>query len=390
VARQRGKGGFSGGNDERENTLNQLLVEMDGFKTSAGIVVLAGTNRIDILDQAILRPGRFDRQITVDLPDIKGRKDILMVHLDGLTLDGDKEEVASKVAALTPGFSGADLANIANEAAIVAARAEKKAIEIVDFEQATDRVIGGLETGKMISEEEKRVVAYHEAGHAIAGWNLEHADPLLKVTIVPRGKGSLGFAQYLPKEIALHTKEQLIDTICMALGGRAAEEVNFGRVTTGAGDDLRRVTQMAYQMISVYGMNDRIGQLSFPKEENAFGGADRAYSEATAQAIDEEAKKMVDELYIRTKELLVSKQEQVTALAEELLAKETINHDDIVRIIGKRPYEGAANYQEFVAAAWDRVKEATVDNDGTEAETASVDEEDVKDAGSAGPVVACR
>merc|ERR1712054_521340 len=294
------------------------------------------------------------------------------------------------LAALTPGFVGADIANMCNEAAIVAARRGKQKIQLDDFEKATDRLVGGLESNKIMTDKEKKTVAYHEAGHAIAGWNLEHADPLLKVTIVPRGKGALGFAEYLPKEIALHTKEQLIDTICMALGGRAAEEVNFGRVTTGAGDDLRRVTQMAYQMISVYGMNDRIGQLSFPKEENAFGGSDRAYSEATAQAIDEEAKKMVDELYLRTKELLVSKQEQVTALAEELLIKETINHDDIVRIIGKRPYEGAANYHEFVAAAWDRVKEATADNDGAEAETASVDEEDIKDAGSAGPVVACR
>merc|ERR1711871_1461871 len=383
VARKRGQGGFTGGNDERENTLNQLLVEMDGFNTTEGIVVMAGTNRVDILDQAILRPGRFDRQITVDKPDIKGRKDILMVHLDGLTLDGDKEEVASKVAALAPGFSGADLANIANEAAIVAARAEKKAIEIVDFEQATDRVIGGLETGKMISEEEKRVVAYHEAGHAIAGWNLEHADPLLKVTIVPRGKGSLGFAQYLPKEIALHTKDQLIDTICMALGGRAAEEVNFGRVTTGAGDDLKRVTQMAYQMISVYGMNDRIGQLSFPKEDNGFGMSDRVYSEKTAQAIDEEAKKMVDELYERTKDLLVAKQGQVEAIAEELLVKETINHDDIVRLIGVRPFDGHKTYQEFVAAAWEKAVDNVKEKEAAQDADVDVDTESPPSVGLA-------
>lgn len=211
------------------------------------------------------------------------------------------------------------------------------------------------------------MVAYHEAGHAIAGWNLEHADPLLKVTIVPRGKGALGFAQYLPKEIALHTKEQLIDTVCMALGGRASEEVNFGRVTTGAGDDLRRVTNMVYSMISVYGMNDRIGQLSFPKEDNGFGMSERVYSESTAQAIDEEAKKMVDELYERTKDLLIAKQGQVEAIAEELLTKETINHDDIVRLIGVRPFDGHTTYQEFVAAAWDKavdnVKEKKVAKD---------------------------
>ena len=250
VGRQRGRGNM-GGNDERENTLNQLLVEMDGFTTSTNIVVLAGTNRADILDQALIRPGRFDRQITVDKPDIKGRQEIFEVHLKGLTLAGPPEEYSGRLAGLTPGFAGADIANMCNEAAIVAARANKSKIELVDFEAAADRVIGGLETGKIISPEERKTVAYHEAGHAVAGWFLEHADPILKVTIVPRGSGALGFAQYLPKEVALRTEQQINDMICMALAGRAAEEIIFGKVTTGASDDLRRVTQIIYQMIQV-------------------------------------------------------------------------------------------------------------------------------------------
>ena len=250
VGRQRGRGNM-GGNDERENTLNQLLVEMDGFTSSTNIVVLAGTNRVDILDQALIRPGRFDRQITVDKPDIQGRKEIFEVHLSGLTLRGVAEDYSGRLAGLTPGFAGADIANMCNEAAIVAARANKSTIDLEDFEAAADRVIGGLETGKIISPEERRTVAYHEAGHAVAGWFLEHADPILKVTIVPRGSGALGFAQYLPKEVALRTESQINDMICMALAGRAAEEVIFGKVTTGASDDLRRVTQIIYQMIQV-------------------------------------------------------------------------------------------------------------------------------------------
>ncbi|KAF0687717.1 hypothetical protein As57867_020498, partial [Aphanomyces stellatus] len=237
VARARSNGRFGGGNDERENTLNQLLVEMDGFNSSEGVVVLAGTNRVDILDKAILRPGRFDRQITVDKPDIKGRREIFKVHLKSLNLDGSVDDFARRMAALTPGFTGADIANICNEAAIVAARRLGDSINFKDFEQATDRVIGGLETNRLMTPEEKKTVAYHEAGHAVTGWFLEHADPLLKVTIVPRGKGSLGYAQYLPKEVSLHSKEAIEDIMCMALGGRASEFVNFdGRITTGASD----------------------------------------------------------------------------------------------------------------------------------------------------------
>jgi len=258
VGRQRGKGGFSGGNDERENTLNQLLVEMDGFDTTTNVVLLAGTNRVDILDSALTRAGRFDRQITVDKPDIKGRKEIFEVHLRGLTLNGVASDYSSRLAALTPGFVGADIASMCNEAAIIAARKKKLKVDLEDFEAATDRIIGGLESKKIMSIEERRIVAYHEAGHAVAGWNLEHADPLLKVTIVPRGNGALGFAQYLPKEIFLRTRDQILDIVCMALAGRASEQVNFGRVTTGASDDLRRVTQIVYQMVQVYGMNEKV------------------------------------------------------------------------------------------------------------------------------------
>merc|ERR1719181_164134 len=319
VARARGKGGFTGSNDERENTLNQLLVEMDGFSSTEGVVVLAGTNRADILDKAILRPGRFDRQITVDKPDIKGRKDIFEVHLQNMTLDStavhlarfiedgmsykdakeramDEEELsepevitffAQRLAALTPGFAGAEIANIVNEAAIIAAREAKDSIEMRDFEKASERVIGGIEKpNSIMTPKEKKTVAYHEAGHAIAGWFLEHADPLLKVTIVPRGSGALGFAQYLPKEVALRTEQQINDMICMALAGRAAEEIIFGKVTTGASDDLRRVTQIIYQMIQVYGFNARIGQLAFPQDQSGGFPEQRPYSDATAQAMD--------------------------------------------------------------------------------------------------------
>jgi AFG3 family protein len=366
VARARSKGGFSGGNDERENTLNQLLVEMDGFSSTEGVVVLAGTNRADILDKAILRPGRFDRQITVDKPDIKGRREIFKVHLKNLTLDGVIDDFARRLAALTPGFAGAEIANICNEAAIVAARRNGTNVTFKDFEQATDRVIGGLETNRIMSPEEKKTVAYHEAGHAVAGWFLEHADPLLKVTIVPRGKGSLGYAQYLPKEVALHSREALIDMMCMALGGRASEFVNFdGRVTTGASDDLRRVTQIAYAMVQLYGMNDRVGQLAFPKDEsNPYAG--NMYSEKTAQIMDEEVQKIVDDAYERTKQILTEKKNVLHDLAEELLKNETINHSDIVRVLGPRPFGGNKTYTEFVEESWKEADKYEADKQAKE------------------------
>eukprot|EP00536_Pseudo-nitzschia_multiseries_P011433 jgi/Psemu1/320069/estExt_fgenesh1_pm.C_3880001 len=348
VGRQRGRGGFSGGNDERENTLNQLLVEMDGFSPTTGVVVLAGTNRVDILDQALTRPGRFDRQITVDRPDLQGRKEIFGVHLQGLTLESGAEEYSGRLAGLTPGFAGADIANLCNEAAIVAARRKADNVTFSDFEKATDRVIGGLESNKIMSEKEKRIVAYHEAGHAVAGWFLEHADPLLKVTIIPRASGALGFAQYLPKEVFLRTQEQIMDIVCKTLAGRAAEEVFFGRVTTGASDDLKRVTQMVYSTIQTYGMNSRVGQLAYPQNDDGMPG-DKPYSDSTAEAMDDEARAMVDGAYHRTVELIRERKEEVEKVAELLLERETITHDDMIDLIGERPFKGDAQYQEYVS-----------------------------------------
>mmetsp|Transcript_23490 Transcript_23490/g.56323 ORF Transcript_23490/g.56323 Transcript_23490/m.56323 type:complete len:707 (+) Transcript_23490:37-2157(+) len=347
VGRARGKGGM-GGNDERENTLNQLLVEMDGFNPLTGIVVMAGTNRVDILDPALLRPGRFDRQISIDKPDIKGRYEIYKVHLANLTLADDIDEIAKRMATLTPGFAGADIANVCNEAALIAARHKKTAVDIGDFESAIERVIAGIEKkGKILTPEERTCVAFHEAGHAICGWFLEHADPLLKVSIVPRGTAALGYNQFLPKELALHSREQLFDMICMALGGRVAEELTFGRITTGASDDLDRVTKIAYSQVSVYGMNERVGALSF---QDKGGGQNftKPYSEATAQMMDEEARLIVKNAYERTRNLLTEKKDQLKLLAERLLEKEILTHDDVVALLGPRPFEMNATYKEYI------------------------------------------
>jgi AFG3 family protein len=365
VGRKRSARGV-GGNDERENTLNQLLVEMDGFSPSTGIVVLAGTNRADILDEALTRPGRFDRQITIDKPDLQGRREIFKVHLKGLTLENvDTNDVASRLAGLTPGFAGADIANVCNEAAIVAARRQGESVTLADFEKATDRIIGGLESNKIMSVEERSIVAYHEAGHAVAGWHLEHADPLLKVTIIPRTSGALGFAQYLPKEVFLRTRDQIMDIVCMALAGRASEEIFFGRVTTGASDDLKRVTKLVYSTIQLYGMNTRLGQLSFPRDPNAMF-EDRPYSEKTAKAMDEEAKIVVDEAYQRTLDLLRSKKGDVEKVAQLLLAKETITHDEVVDLIGARPFPGDSSYRDFISS---RLRGPSTDKPKEEGET---------------------
>jgi AFG3 family protein len=360
VGRQRGKNGF-GGNDERENTLNQLLVEMDGFSPSTNVIILAGTNRIDILDSALTRAGRFDRTIQVDKPDIQGRKEIFLVHLKGIKLDVDAEEIAGRLAGLTPGFAGADIANICNEAAIFAARRSAESVSIKDFESAIDRIIGGMESNKIMSVEERSIVAHHEAGHAVAGWFLEHTDPLLKVTIIPRSSGALGFAQYLPKEVILKTQAQIMDTVCMALAGRAAEEIFFGRVTTGASDDLRRVTSLVYSTIQLYGMNARLGQLAFPKDPNAMFD-ERPYSDATAMAMDEEAKIIVDDAYERTLNLLKEKKDQVAQIAAMLLEKETITHDDVMNLIGPRPFKGDKQYEEYLS----RKSEKPVENEVSE------------------------
>lgn len=335
IGRARGKNAMMS-NDERESTLNQLLVEMDGFSGESGIIVLAATNRPDVLDTALLRPGRFDRQISIDKPDLKGREHIFKVHLKPIKIS-EKVDI-HKLAEQTPGFAGADIANICNEAALIAARKGKQAVEMEDFQDAVDRVIGGLEKkNKIISPEEKKIIAYHEAGHAICGWFLEHAYPLLKVTIVPRGVAALGYAQYTPKEQYLYNTDQLMDQICMTLGGRASEEIFFGKISTGAQNDLQQVTRIAYSMITVYGMNDKVGNVSFydPAAENSFT---KPYSEETSKLIDEEVRKLIDHGYVKTKQLLTEKKGEVEKLAEALLEKEVLFQSDVENLIGKRPY----------------------------------------------------
>jgi len=336
IGRARGRNAMMS-NDERENTLNQLLVEMDGFGGDTGIIILAATNRPDVLDTALLRPGRFDRQISIDRPDVVGREAIFKVHLGVIKISETLD--IHKLAEQTPGFAGADIANVCNEAALIAARKDKLAVDMSDFQDAIDRVIGGLEKkNKIISPEEKEVIAYHEAGHAICGWFLEHAYPLLKVTIVPRGTAALGYAQYTPKEQYLYTTEQLIDQLCMTLGGRAAEEIFFNKISTGAANDLQQITKMAYSMVTTYGMNDKIGNISFydPSQENTFT---KPFSEETGKMIDDEVRKLVSEAYQRTLALLREKSPEVEKLAKELLDKEVLHKSDVEELIGKRPFE---------------------------------------------------
>jgi AFG3 family protein len=336
IGRARGKNVMMS-NDERESTLNQLLVEMDGFGTDTGIIVLAATNRPDVLDTALLRPGRFDRQISIDKPDLKGREAIFKVHLKPIKVSQTLD--IHKLAEQTPGFAGADIANVCNEAALIAARKGKEAVDMSDFQDAVDRVIGGLEKkNKIISPDEKKVIAYHEAGHAICGWYLEHAYPLLKVTIVPRGTAALGYAQYTPKEQYLYNTDQLSDQICMTLGGRASEDIFFGKISTGAQNDLQQITRIAYAMVTVYGMNEKVGNVSFydPQQETSFT---KPYSEETSKLIDEEVRKLIDEAYERTKKLLNEKKTQVALLAEALLEKEVLFQSDVETLIGRRPYE---------------------------------------------------
>lgn len=336
IGRARGKNAMMS-NDERESTLNQMLVEMDGFGTDTGIIVLAATNRPDVLDSALLRPGRFDRQISIDKPDLKGREDIFNVHLKPIKVS--KSLDIHKLAEQTPGFAGADIANVCNEAALIAARKNKEAVDMQDFQDAVDRVIGGLEKkNKIISPEEKKIIAYHEAGHAICGWFLEHAYPLLKVTIVPRGTAALGYAQYTPKEQYLYNTDQLNDQICMTLGGRASEDIFFGKISTGAQNDLQQITRMAYSMVTVYGMNEKVGNVNFydPQQENAFT---KPYSDDTAKLIDFEVRHLIDAAYERTKQLLTVRKEEVEKLANALLEKEVLFQSDVEALIGKRPFE---------------------------------------------------
>lgn len=347
IGRARGKSAMQGANDERENTLNQLLTEMDGFGTDTGVIILAATNRPDILDSALLRPGRFDRQIGIDKPDLNGREQIFKVHLKPLKRLAPGVN-ARKLAAQTPGFAGAEIANVCNEAALIAARKDKKQVEMQDFQDAIDRVIGGLEKkNKIISPEEKKIVAYHEAGHAIVGWFLEHADPLVKVSIVPRGMAALGYAQYLPKEQYLYRTEQLLDSMCMTLGGRAAEEVFFGKISTGAQNDLERITKLAYAMVTLYGMNHKVGNVSFHDPKNEYGFT-KPYSEKTSEMIDEEVRLLISEAYERTKALIKERFTETETLAKELLEKEILFQTDLERLIGKRPFDSKTTYDSFV------------------------------------------
>ncbi|UZD24306.1 ATP-dependent zinc metalloprotease FtsH [Algoriphagus halophytocola] len=371
IGRSRGKGQMPGSNDERENTLNSLLVEMDGFGTDTGVIVVAATNRPDVLDTALLRPGRFDRQISIDKPDINGREAIFKVHLKPIKTADDVDP--KKCAAQTPGFAGAEIANVCNEAALIAARRNKTAVDMQDFQDAVDRVIGGLEKkNKIISPEEKKIVAFHEAGHAVAGWFLEHADPLVKVSIVPRGVAALGYAQYLPKEQFLYQTEQLLDEMCMTLGGRAAEEIIFGKISTGALSDLERVTKMAYSIVSVYGMNEKIGNVSFYDSKGDNYKMTKPYSETTAEVIDEEVRQLIQKAYERTKELLTKRKNELDILAKELLEKEILFQADLERLIGKRPFEKETTYQAFTNKKEDQKEPDVVSKD--------------KDSGSSDPL----
>ncbi len=348
IGRARGKGMAQGANDERENTLNQLLTEMDGFGTNTGVIVLAATNRADVLDRALVRPGRFDRQIHVDLPEVHERKEIFKVHLKPIKIDDTVDiEFLSKQ---TPGFSGADIANICNEAALIAARKNKKQVGRQDFLDAVDRVIGGLEKkNKIISDHERKAIAFHEAGHAAVSWLVKYASPLVKVTIIPRGR-SLGAAWYLPDERQITTTEQLIDEMCAALGGRAAEEIMFGKVSTGALSDLEKVTKQAYAMVSIYGLSDKVGNISY---YDSSGQSDysfsKPYSEKTAQLIDEEVKNLIETSYIRTKKILEENKDKLIKLAEKLLEKEVIFRDDLEEIFGKSIFEAELNEEKKVS-----------------------------------------
>lgn len=335
IGRARGRGNMQGGNDERENTLNQLLVEMDGFPTDKGVIMMAATNRPDILDAALLRAGRFDRQIGLDRPDLKSRAQIFEVHLKNIKTG---EEVKPfQLAEMTPGFVGADIANVCNEAALIAARHGKKAVDIEDFNYALDKVIGGLEKkNKIISPEEKKVIAFHEAGHAVCGWYLEHAHPLVKVTIVPRGIAALGYAQYLPKEEYIKREEKMLDEICMTLGGRAAESIVFDKISTGAQSDLDVITRSALAMVTVYGMSEKVGNVSYYGISQE--SYDKPYSNATAELIDQEVRLLIDTQYLRAKQLLRDKRKELDALANALLEKEVLHKTDIERLIGARPW----------------------------------------------------
>lgn len=358
IGRARGKNNSFGSNDERENTLNQLLTEMDGFGTNSGVIILAATNRADVLDSALMRAGRFDRQIYVDMPDLNERKEIFAVHLKPLKLE-EKLDV-SFLSKQTPGFSGADIANLCNEAALIAARKDRKSVGKQDFLDAVDRIVGGLEKkNKIITPEEKKAIAFHEAGHATISWLLEYAHPLVKVTIVPRGQ-SLGAAWYLPEERSITTKEQILDDMCSALGGRAAEKLIFGRISTGALSDLEKVTKQAYAMVSMYGLSEKVGNISF-YDPQGNGGFTKPYSDHTAQVMDEEASKMIETQYERALQLLSENKDKLTQLANRLLESEVIFKEDLIAIFGKR--------------IWDKEEETEEENKTVDVEATDVTSE---------------
>jgi cell division protease FtsH len=345
IGRSRGRGMMMGANDERENTLNQLLVEMDGFNTDKGVIIMAATNRPDVLDSALLRPGRFDRQVLIDKPDRLERAEIFKVHTRSITISADVNTAV--LASQTPGFAGAEIANVCNEAALLAAREDKAAVEMEDFEHAIDRIIGGLEKkNKLISPEEREIVAFHEAGHAITGWFLENTDPVVKVSIVPRGLAALGYAQYLPEERYLYTREGLVDRMTMAMGGRVAEEIVFGRISTGAQNDLERITKMAYAMVVDYGMSEKVGYVSFNLSGNSENPVfDKPYSDETATIIDQEVKRIIDDVRERARLLLVEKRELLDTMAKSLLDKEVLGPKELVDILGRRPFGEYVNYK---------------------------------------------
>ncbi|MDY5858683.1 MAG: ATP-dependent zinc metalloprotease FtsH [Porphyromonas sp.] len=372
VGRARSNGQNLGGNDERENTLNQLLTEMDGFGTNSGIIVLAATNRVDILDGALTRAGRFDRQIAVDLPDVNDRKEIFLVHLRGIKVDSSLD--IELLARQTPGFSGADIANICNEAALIAARHEQEFVTKDDFMNAVDRVIGGLEKKNAITTiEERRSIAIHEAGHAVVSWYLQYANPLVKVTIVPRGK-ALGAAWYLPEERQITTTQALLDQMCATLAGRAAEEIFLGRISTGAANDLERITQLAYAMVAYYGMSDKLPNINYHRMQNDGYGISKPYSDKRAEEIDDEVSRIIAEQYERAKALLTEKSEGHRALSDLLLEREVIYTEDVENLLGKRQWASRAD--ELVAAQAERDKQLAEDKSETTAEEPSAASEE--------------
>ena len=382
VGRTRGRGMMMGANDERENTLNQILVEMDGFNTDKGVIIMAATNRPDVLDSALLRPGRFDRQILIDKPDRRERAEIFKVHTRDLILGDDVN--LDVLASQTPGFAGAEIANVCNEAALLAARLGKEAIEMADFEKANDRVIAGLEKkNKIISPEERKIVAFHEAGHAITGWYLKYTDPVVKVSIVPRGLAALGYAQYLPEERYLYTREALIDRMTMAIGGRVAEEIVFGAISTGAQNDLERITKMAYAMVVDYGMSERIGYVSFniSRDGNESPLFEKPYSDETARAIDEEVRSIIEEVRERARVLLSEKRHLLDEMADALLKKEILGPRDLIEILGDRPHGEYVQLDQFHQNGKGAAASASEDSDAeVDAEASSPSESETAES----------